>query len=227
MWLFQDPIKQIGCFPYIAAPINQIDDLILLSTHVKVLVSFHNFLTTRTFSRATSWASCSVFRAKSRTHHCIPPLIMYSWGRFKLRGSRIINLTAQYQIVRVYWQLSAWRPLGDLSAYPLFWLSYPKNNALRLYRSTWPLPEGFIQGGTCLVDLQKLTNILKQFTLEVLPLISKDLKRIPKPNEKRIDCNARCQFCGLGEEGHTLNPFCETVHHQEYVLMSIAREGVT
>ena len=40
-----------------------------------------------------------------------------------------------------------------------------------------------IRGGTRHVDMQKLTNLLEQFALEVPALISEDLKWIPKPNE--------------------------------------------
>ena len=58
-----------------------------------------------------------------------------------------------------------------------------------------------IRGGTRLVDLQKLTNFLEQFALEVPALISEDLKVIPKPNEKKSLIAARA------------------VHHHEYVFI--------
>ena len=38
------------------------------------------------------------------------------------------------------------------------------------------------------MDLQKLTNILEQFALEVPALISDDLKGIPKPNSLIAAC---------------------------------------
>ena len=77
------------------------------------------------------------------------------------------------------------------------------------------------------MDLQKLTNLLEQFVLEVPVLISEDLKGIPKPNEKLIDCSTHCHFCSLGGEGHILDQFGETVHHHEYVFIPrfSAREG--
>ena len=75
-----------------------------------------------------------------------------------------------------------------------------------------------IRDGTRLVDLQKLTKFLEQFTVKVPRLISKHLKMIPKPNEKRIDCSALLIF-RFGRGGAPINPFGETVHHHEYVLI--------
>ena len=47
-----------------------------------------------------------------------------------------------------------------------------------------------IRDGTRLVDLQKLTKFLEQFTVKVPRLINENRKMIIKPNEKRIDCSA-------------------------------------
>ena len=81
-----------------------------------------------------------------------------------------------------------------------------------------------IRDGTRVVDLQKLTKFFEQFTLKVPRLISEDLKMIPIPNEKRIA--ARC-ISAVWERRETLNPFGETFHQHEYVLIHrfSAREG--
>ena len=75
-----------------------------------------------------------------------------------------------------------------------------------------------IRDGTRLVDLQKLTKFLEQFTVKVPRLINEYRKMIPKPNEKRIDCSAML-LLRFGRGGAPISPFGETVHHHEYVLI--------
>lgn len=60
-----------------------------------------------------------------------------------------------------------------------------------------------IRSGTGLVDLQKLTNRLKQFALKAPALICEDLKRIPNVTKKSLFAARTVISAFWGREGHT------------------------